>query len=62
MDIAAISIMVSQYKAQESAGILLMKKVMTSARQDGDALVEMVAQPAGGPVDPNLGSSIDEYV
>lgn len=62
MDIAAASVMLSQYKIQENAGILVMKKAMTSARQDGEDLVRMIAQSAVEPLDPNLGNNIDEYV
>lgn len=62
MDVAATSVMLSQYKIQESAGILVMKKALTSASQDGEDLVRMMVQSAVEPYDPNLGSNLDEYV
>ncbi|MFZ5595785.1 MAG: YjfB family protein [Bacillota bacterium] len=63
MDIAAMSMVISQYKAQESAGILIMKKVMDRAGQEGDAIVEMLsAGERAIPADPYLGNNIDRYV
>ncbi|HBV98690.1 MAG: hypothetical protein JL50_17320 [Peptococcaceae bacterium BICA1-7] len=62
MDIAAMSIAASQYKLQEIASIMIMKKAMSSARQDGDSLVRMIDQSAVESYDPNLGNNIDRYV
>lgn len=63
MDIAALSVVASNYKLQESASVMIMKKAMDTAREGGNDLVEMMME-AGVPesTSPYLGNNVDQYV
>ncbi|WP_084552379.1 YjfB family protein [Bacillus cihuensis] len=54
MDIAALSIGMSQASLSQNVGIALTKKVMDSSQQNAVQMVEMLQAPH-----PNLGHSID---
>ncbi|MFZ5645844.1 MAG: YjfB family protein [Bacillota bacterium] len=63
MDIGALSIVLSQSKHREAAGILVLKKAMTTAQENGNAIVEMISRAdATNLGDPNMGNYVDEYV
>ncbi|KAB2331063.1 YjfB family protein [Bacillus mesophilum] len=54
MDIAALSIALSQSSASQSAGILLTKKALDTAEGNSTQLLKMIEAPH-----PNLGGTID---
>lgn len=56
MDIAALSMVLSQSKAQTSAGIAVAKMAMDANKETGTQMTEMMKNSA---VDPNLGNHID---
>mgnify|MGYP000876366729 CR=1 FL=1 len=56
MDIAALSMVMSQSKAQTAAGIALAKMAMDTSKETGTQMAEMMKNSA---VDPNLGNHID---
>ncbi|OAA83198.1 YjfB family protein [Clostridium ljungdahlii] len=56
MDIAALSVAMSQSSAQQSAGIALTKIAMDSGKESAVNMTEMLSNSA---VDPNLGSHLD---
>jgi len=62
MDIPAMSITLSQSKLQLNAGIMVMKKVLNEAGQNGEAITQMLS---GSGVSTNqvtyLGRNVDEY-
>ena len=63
MDVAAVSVMASQYKVQQSAAVLVMKKAMDTARDNGTDLIEMMLESSlPESIDPYLGNNIDQYV
>jgi hypothetical protein len=62
MDIAALSMMSSQGKVQQQAGVSIMKMAMNVAQTQGDQLATMVGETAKAmemSVQPHLGASID---
>lgn len=59
MDIAALSIIMSQSKVQESAGIAVMKMAMDTGKENATQMTEMIKKSA---VDPNLGNHLDVSV
>ncbi len=59
MDIAALSMVMSQSKVQESAGIAVMKKAMDAGKETAIQMTEMMKNIA---VDPNLGQHLDTRV
>jgi hypothetical protein len=59
MDIAALSMVMSQSKAQTAASIAVMKKAMDTGKENATQMTEMIKNVA---VDPNLGSHIDVSV
>lgn len=59
MDIAELSMAMSQTKVQESASIALMGMAMDTCKEDATQMTEMMNNMA---VDPNLGSHIDVSV
>lgn len=59
MDIAELSIVMSQSKAQTAACISLTKIAMDTNKENGTQIAEMIKNVA---VDPNLGSHIDVSV
>lgn len=59
MDIAELSMAMSQNRVQESASIALMGIAMDSCKEDATQMTEMMNNMA---VDPNLGTHIDASV
>lgn len=61
MDIAALSTVLSQAKVQQTAGIMILDKVMDVAKQNGAAINQLVetTMPTS---DPHLGQVVDRYV
>ena len=59
MDIAALSMVMSQSKAQTAAGIAVAKIAMDTNKETGTQMAEMIKNVA---VDPNLGNHIDVSV
>lgn len=56
MDIAALSMVISQSKVQEAAGISVMKMAMNRGKESGTQMIEMMQSLA---VDTNLGQNLD---
>jgi hypothetical protein len=56
MDIAALSMVMSQSKAQTVASIAVMKKAMDTGKENATQMTEMIKNIA---VDPNLDKHID---
>lgn len=56
MDIAVLSMVMSQSKAQTAAGIAVMKMAMDTGKENATQMTEMMKNSA---VDPNLGNHID---
>lgn len=59
MDIAALSMVMSQSKVKESAGISVMKIAMDTNKQTGNQMTEMMKNIA---VDTNVGQNLDAMV
>lgn len=59
MDIAALSMVMSQSRVQESAGIAVMKMAMDTGKENATEMTEMIKNSA---VDPNLGNHLDVSV
>ena len=59
MDIAALSMIMSQSRVQESAGIALMKMAMDTGKENATQMTEMIKNFAA---DPNLGTHLDVSV
>lgn len=59
MDIAELSMVMSQSKVQTAAGISVAKMAMDTNKEAGTQMAEMMKKPA---VDPNLGNHIDVSV
>lgn len=58
MDIAVLSIAMSQTKAQESLGIAVMKMAMDDGNVNAAKMTDMMKNFAA---DPNLGNMLDVY-
>ena len=56
MDIAALSMIMSQSKAQTAASISIAKIAMDTNKETGIQMTEMIRNSA---VDPNLGNHLD---
>lgn len=56
MDIAALSMAMSQSRVQESAGIAVMKMAMNIGKETSNQMTEMMKNVV---VDPNLGQHLD---
>lgn len=56
MDIEALSMVMSQSKVQESAGIAVMKIAMDTGKETATQITEMMKNIA---VDPNVGQHLD---
>lgn len=56
MDIAMLSMIMSQSKAQTGAGIAIAKMAMDTGKENAIQMTEMIKNSA---VDPNLGNHID---
>jgi hypothetical protein len=59
MDIAALSMVMSESKAQSAFGIAVTKMAMDTNKETGVQMTEMIKNSA---VDPNLGNHIDVSV
>lgn len=59
MDIAELSIVMSQSRVQQSAGIQLAKMTMDTQKENANQMTEMISNYA---VDPNLGNHLDVSV
>lgn len=59
MDIAAISMMSSQINVSNQADILMLKKVMNTATEQADGLMQLMSATAPSISPPNLGNNID---
>lgn len=59
MDIAQLSMVMSQSRTAESAGIALTKMAMDTGKENAAQMTEMLSDAA---VDPNRGSRIDVSV
>lgn len=59
MDIAELSMVMSQSRVQESAGIQLTKMTMNSEKEAATQITEMIGSIA---TDPNLGKHLDVSV
>lgn len=60
MDIAGMSIAMSQAKVQQQASLSVMKSAMTTAEQDGEALIKMLNNSSTLQASHhNLGTQID---
>lgn len=59
MDIAELSVAMSQSKVQQSAGVALIKKAMDNNEQNAIQMTDMMQSNA---VDPNLGQHVDVRV
>lgn len=55
MDIAALSMAISQSQVVQSASTAMLSKSLDHAKSTGDAMVNMLEKSA----DPNLGNKID---
>ena len=58
MDIAAMSVMLSQSKVQQQAGLSVMKMAMGVAATKGDLITSLAGQTTPS-VQPNLGAKLD---
>ena len=58
MDIAALSMVMSQSRVQESAGIAVMKMAMDTSKENAAQMTEMVKNVA---VDTNVGQQLDTW-
>lgn len=61
MDIAALSIMLSQSNVQQQAGISVMKRAMGAATEQADLFTEMVKSMERS-IQPYLGGNVDVQV
>lgn len=60
MDIEALSMVMSQSRVQESAGIAVMEKVMDIGGKNASQMIEMMKNNVA--VDVNLGQHLDAIV
>jgi hypothetical protein len=63
MDIALLSMALSQGQTQQQASVSVMKKAMGSAEQQGEAIQKMVSTADASAIEraaqPHLGGSVD---
>ena len=62
MDIAAMSILLSQGKVQEQAGLSVLKLAMDTSKTQGDMLASLIGETAKAlelTAQPHLGASVD---
>lgn len=59
MDIAALSMTMSQTKVQESASLSILKMSMNDSKETAEVMTKMMDNIA---VDENLGNKIDVYI
>jgi len=58
MDIGALSMIMSQSRVQQSAGIAVMKMAMNTGKETATQMTEMMKNVA---VDPNVGQNLDTW-
>jgi len=56
MDVAALSMVMSQSRVQESAGIAVMKIAMDTGKENATQMTEMIQNVS---LDPNIGRNFD---
>mgnify|MGYP001582640372 CR=1 FL=1 len=56
MDIGALSMVMSQARVQQSAGIAVMKMAMNTGKDNATTITDMVKNVA---TDPNVGQNLD---
>ncbi|WP_446897194.1 YjfB family protein [Clostridium sp. LBM24168] len=59
MDVAALSIVMSQSKVQQDAGMAVMKMAMDSGKETAAQMTKMMSDIS---IDPNLGNNVDRLV
>jgi hypothetical protein len=59
VDIAALSIMSSQNNVQNQASILMMRKILDTTQQNGQATIDLLASASPKLSPDHLGHSID---
>lgn len=60
MDIAAASVALNQGQVQQQASLMVMRKVMDTAEQNGQALTDMLAATPAPRISPaHLGQQVD---
>ncbi len=60
LDIAAMSMAMNQAQVKQQASLSVMKSAMTTAEQDGAALIDMLSSSGVSQAPhPNLGAQID---
>jgi hypothetical protein len=59
VDIAALSIMSSQNNVQNQASILMMRKILDTTQQNGQATIDLLASASPKLSPDHLGNSID---
>lgn len=59
MDIAALSVLSSQNNLQSQASLLMMRKVLDTTQQNGQAAIDLLASAAPRLSPAHLGQSID---
>ncbi len=58
MDIAALSMVMSQARVQQEAGIAVMKIAMDTGKENATQMTDMMKNIA---VDPNVGQNLDTW-
>ncbi|WP_291637285.1 YjfB family protein [Clostridium sp.] len=58
MDIGALSMIMSQSRVQESAGIAVMKMAMNTGKENSTTITDMIKNVA---VDSNVGQNLDTW-
>ena len=58
MDIAALSMVMSQSRVKQDSGIAVMKMAMDTGKQNATQMTDMMANVA---VDPNVGHNMDNW-
>lgn len=61
MDIAALSAVMSNAKVKEAAGIMILDKVLDTAKQNGDAVNQLITDSQAPVYESHLGKFIDKY-
>ncbi|MCL5290349.1 MAG: YjfB family protein [Bacillota bacterium] len=61
MDVAAVSAALSQAKTQETAGIMVLDKVMDVAVQNANAINRLISDSTDHVSDAHLGQYVDKY-
>lgn len=59
MDIAALSAMASMSKVQNQASIMIMRKVMDTSQQNGQAITDLLSSSGPNLSPAHLGQTID---